>query len=324
MNTLVSACDLIFVNFKIKFNGFSELFGSMIPVHIFGFLYAIMYLKEVKVPQNLENAAYDNPAMTMEVTSTNLPTAVTDENITKGEKQCKNSVIEFFDPHHAISCITSLLKKRENHLRRILILFMIMHMLCNGVFQGEAQNCFLYVRSKLSWDVDTYVYHNVFNAVCGLIGTSIAVGVLSKILKVGDIFLVLLSTFLSIISRGVYIGANKTSHFFAGTAIDFTFSIKFLAVRSIISKIVPNDDLSTMFAIMGLFEAFAGFVFPFIYPTFYQFLLKDPHHDISEIFMLSGFLFVIAFLVYLYEWYLIKLKDKAEGVKEEDMENTKL
>lgn len=278
----------------------------MIPVHVFGFLYAIIYLKEVK--KSPENAAYDNPAMELEMTAINDEKEITKRN---------NAVMEFFDPQHAKKCVTSLLKKREHQLRRILILFMVMHMLCNGISQGEAQNLFLYVRSKLSWDVDTYVYHNVFTAICGLIGTSLSVGLLSKLLKVNDIFLVLISTFLSIICRGVYVGATTTSQFFTGTATDFTFSIKFLAVRSIISKIVPSDDLSTMFAIMGLFEALAGFIFPFIYPTFYQFLLKNPHHDVSEMFLLSGVLFIVAFLVYLYEWYLLKLKDKAEEEVEE-------
>lgn len=307
--------QVILKNFIIEFNKFLtkflELFGSMIPIHVFGFIYAILYLKEVKVSKvALENAAYDNPAMAIEMSAT--PLQVDEEQIIKTGKKWRNAVMEFFDPQHAIKCVTSLLKQRENKLRRILIIFMVMHMLCNGISQGEAQNLFLYVRSKFSWDVDTYVYHNVFTAICNLVGTSLAVGVLSKLFKVDDIFLVLISTLLSIICRGVYIGATKTSHFFAGTAIDFTFSIKFLAVRSIISKVVPGDDLSTMYAIMGLFEALAGFIFPFIYPTFYQFLLKNPHHDVSEIFMLSGFLLIVAFGAYLYEWYLLKVKDNAE------------
>lgn len=293
----------------------------MIPVHVFGFLYAILYLKEVKVNDKM---SYDNPAMSVDV----LPndSDVADDKIVKscGEK-LKTSVLEFFNPEHAIKCITSLLKNRENQLRTIIILFMLMHLVCNGISQGEAQNLFLYVRAKLTWDVDTYVYHNVFTAVCGLIGTSFAVGILSKIFKIPDIFLVLLSTFFSIICRGVYIVATTTLSFFIGTAIDFTFSIKFLAARSIISKIVPSDELSTMFAIMGLFEAIAGFVFPFIYPVLYQFLLKSSYHDISEIFLLSGLLLIIAFVIYLYDWYLLKLKEKSENDDEEKEEqDTKL
>jgi PCFT/HCP family folate transporter-like MFS transporter 1/3 len=261
----------------------------MIPVYIFGFFYAIFYLKEVKIPQkSLENAAYDNQAMAIEAT----------ENL-KIQEKSKNPILEFFDPQHAIKCITSLIKKRDHNLRRILILLMLMHMLCNGISQGEAQNNFLYVRSKLSWDADTFVYFNVFNAIAGLIGTGFAVGVLSKLFKLKDIFLVLFSTFLSIVSFGVLTVASNTFEFFAGAAIDFSLSVKFLAVRSIISKVVPADDLSTMFAVMGLFEALAGFVFPYIYPTFYEFLLSSPGHDISEIFMLSGILMVVVFSVYL-------------------------
>jgi Major Facilitator Superfamily len=278
---------------------FLELFGAMIPVHVFGFLYAIFYLKEVKIQE--KTAAYDNPAMTEEtLNSNNVSTLEIDsQDVKKSERKILNAIAEFFDPQLAIKCISSLLKKRENELRRILIIFMVLHMLSNGVSQGEAQNLFLYVRAKLSWDVSTYVYHNVFTAICGLIGTSFAVGLLSKILKVADIYLVLMSTLLSIICRGIYFGASKTSIFFSGTAVDFTFSVKFLAVRSLISKIVPSDDLSTMFAVMGLFEALAGFVFPIIYPMYYQFLLKTPEHDIAEMFLMSNCFLIIGFFVYM-------------------------
>lgn len=286
----------------IKNYEYAELFGAMIPVHVFGFLYAIFYLKEVKMSEKA-TAAYDNQAMTEDtLNSNNVSTLEIDSQDVKktGKKKYLNAVKEFFDPQLATKCISSLLKKRENGLRKILIIFMVMHLLCNGISQGEAQNLFLYVRAKLSWDVSTYVYHNVFTAVCGLIGTSFAVGLLSKILKVADIHLVLMSTLLSIVCRGIYFGASKTSIFFTGTAIDFTFSVKFLGVRSLISKIVPSDDLSTMFAVMGLMEALAGFVFPIIYPMFYQFLLKNPdNHDVAEIFLMSNCFLIVGFFVYM-------------------------
>lgn len=271
----------------------------MIPIHVIGLLYAFFYLKEVKKPKEIENAAYDNQAMTVEVTDISKNSSHLEETPQTSLSSHKNACVEFFDPQLAIYCIKSFIKKRENGLRQIIILFMLMHFVTYGVSGGEAQNLFLYVRSKLEWDVDKYVYHNVFTIISGLIGTSFAVGVLSKLFKVADIFLVILSTIMSIICRVVYILANKTIIFFIGTAIDFTYAVKGIAVRSIISKIVPSDDLSTMFAIMGLFEALSGFVFPYIYPTYYQFLLKSKSHDLSEIYMLSGILFIITAIVYL-------------------------
>lgn len=274
----------------------------MIPVHIIGFFYAVFYLKEVKMEKkedNKENAAYDNPAMTTTLEMTNDNVQNVEEAATETIVKTKNACLEFFDPQLATYCIRSFLKKRENGLRTIIILFMTMHFVMNGITQGESQNLFLYARAKLGWDVDKYVYHNVFTIVASLIGTSIAVGILSKVLKVADIFLVLISTGLSLVCRGVYIIASSTVMFFSGTAIDLMYSVKLLGVRSIISKIVPTEDLSTMFALMGLFEALSGFFFPYIYPTFYQFLLKNPNYDVSYMFMLSGALFAFALIVYM-------------------------
>jgi hypothetical protein len=268
----------------------------MIPFHIIGFIYAIYFLKEpVKESDTKEAATYDNQAMEM----TSKDDINSNSNQVDSAVKHKNAFFEFFDPQHAIDCVVALIKRRENGLRMIIVIIMLMHFMMNGVIQGETQNIFLYARLKLNWDVDTYVYHNVFTIVLGLVGTSMAVGVLSKLFKVADIFLVIMSVFLSIICRGFYVLAATTIIFFAGSAVDFMYSVKFLAARSIISKVVPVEDLSTMFAIMGLFEALATFVFSYAYPTLYQFLLDSKHYDLSLIFILSAVLFFIGLVFYM-------------------------
>lgn len=273
----------------------------MIPVHIIGFIYAIFYLKEPKNNDHIEEHTYDNQALSSESTSingTNSIPIINEEHL-NSKIHHGNACLEFFDPQHAIYCVRSFVKRREFGLRKIIILFMLMHFLMHGITQGESHNLFYYGRVKLNWDVNYYVYHNVFSITMGLMGTSLAVFVLSKMLQIADIILIILSTLLSIICRGVYIFAKSIKVFFIGTGVDFMYSVKFLGARSIISKIVPAEDLSTMFAIMGLFEALAGFVFPYVYPTFYQFLLKNPDHDVSEMFALSGIIFIVALMIYL-------------------------
>lgn len=268
----------------------------MIPVHIIGLIYAFVFLKEVKEEKSPENAAYDNPAMETELPNRN--NASTLQIAEQEVEKSKNFCMEFFDPRLANQCVTCFFKKREYGARPIIILLMLMHFIVNGVANGETQNMFLYQRAKLNWDIDTSTYHSVFSIVAGLIGTLLAVGVLSKYLKVDDIVLTILSTILTVVSRFVYSVVTTTAGFFTGTAIDFTFSVKLLTVRSIISKIVSTDDLSTMFAVMGLFEACAGVVFPYVYPTYYQFLLSESTRDISEMFMLSAGLMLICLITY--------------------------
>lgn len=265
----------------------------MIPIHIIGILYIIIYLKEV-APKPTEETAYDNPALETDISPSNQSTLQIEETV----KETRNACLEFFDPRLAHQCVKSLIKKRDYGVRSIICLFMAMHFVLNGVTQGETQNLFLYQRVKLHWDIDTLVYHNVFNIVMGLIGTLVMVGVLSKFLKITDIWLTLISTFLTIVSRVIYSIVTTTVGFFIGTAVDFTAGVKALGVRAIISKIVPSEDLSTMFALMGLFEALSVMVFSYIYPTYYQFLLSRSNRDISEMFHLSAGLVLIAFIVY--------------------------
>lgn len=267
----------------------------MIPIHIVGLFYAIFFLKEVKEKPKIEDAAYDNPVAQTELPNLNHESTLQIE--VPSVERSKNACLEFFDPQLAKHCIKSFLKKREYGIRSIIMLLMLMHFITQGVTAGEAQNLVLYQRIKLGWDIGTNTYHNVFAIVMGLIGTLLMIGVLSKCWKVPDIVLTLISTALTTVSRFVYSVVTNTIGFFVGTAIDFTFSVKFLGTRALISKLVPSEDLSTMFAIMGLCEAFAGLIFPFIYPTFYQYLL-DSNRDVADIFYLSITFFMIAFITY--------------------------
>lgn len=270
----------------------AEIFGMMIPVHIIGLLYTIIFLKEVKQEKKAD-AVYDN--MAMETEGSNTTTLEIQEPT---PEKSKNACLEFFDLRLAVQCIKTFLKKRDYGIRTILILLMVMHFVTHGMSNGEVQNIFLYQRVKLGWDITKSTYHNVYSIVLGLIGTLLATLVLSKYFKVADIILTLISTGLTIISRIIYSIVTSTVGFFIGTTVDFCSSVKFLGVRAVVSKLVPTEDLSTMFAVMGLFEAFAGMVFPYIYPTYYQYLLKDKNRDVSEIFNLTAGLALIAFITY--------------------------
>lgn len=132
----------------------------------------------------------------------------------------------------------------------------------------------------------------------GLFGTLLMVGLLSKYFKIPDIVLTLISTALTFVTRIIYSFVTTTVGFFIGTGVDFCAGVKLLGVRAVISKVVPTEDLSTMFAVMGLFEALSGMVFPWAYPTYYQFLLTRSNRDISEMFHMSAALTLIAFIVY--------------------------
>lgn len=264
----------------------------MIPVHIIGLLYTIIFLKEVK-QEKKDDGAYDNPAL--ETENGNMAALEIQEPL---PEKTRNACLEFFDLRLAIQCIKTFLKKRDYGVRTIIVLLMLMHFVTFGMSNGEIQNIFLYQRVNLGWDVDFNTYHNVYTIVLGLIGTLLAVGVLSKYFKITDIVLTMISTALTFVSRVIYSVVTTTVGFFVGSTVDFCTSVKYLGVRAIISKLVPIEDLSTMFAVMGLFEALAGIVFPYIYPTYYSFLLKTTGRNISEIFNLSAGLSLIAFITY--------------------------
>lgn len=122
----------------------------MIPVHIIGILYIIIYLKEVPKPV-VADAAYDNPALETDGAVQQSTLQIEEAEIPL--EKAKNACLEFFDPRLAHQCIKCLFKQREYGVRNIIICLMVMHFVMNGMTQGEVQNLFLYHRVKLGWDI---------------------------------------------------------------------------------------------------------------------------------------------------------------------------
>lgn len=202
----------------------------MIPVHVTGILYTIIFLKEVK-----PKAGQLTMESELQNSNNNVTLQISDVTIEKP----KNACLEFFDPRLANQCIKSFVKKRDYGVRSILILLMVIHFITYGALQGEASNIILYQRVKFGWDITTSTYNNVFTIVISSFGMILMIGVLGKYLKVPDIVLCLISTAMTFTSKVIYSFVTTTVGYFIGTAVDFCSNVKILGTRAIVSKLVP-------------------------------------------------------------------------------------
>lgn len=265
----------------------------MIPIQILGLAYTLFVLKEPKPYSGKKDTEATTSTEILDQGATSLENIIADK-----VEEPKNACLEFFDPQLAIQCFRSFLKKRPFGIRRILIILMFMHFITIGVVQGEAPLNLFFQRETFNWDVGYHVMNNVFQIVMGLIGVAFAVGFLSKILKIQDIVLVIISSIFTISAKIIYSLSTSTVMFFIGTATDFTSNVKFLGVKSMISKLVTTEDLGTMYSVLGLFEAISIFVFAYSYPKFFEFLHENGY-KLNHIYQLSAILVSIALIAYM-------------------------
>lgn len=193
---------------------FTELVLMCIPINLIGILYIIFVLKESKPSEKTELTEVDHarrPSTVIENVQADADHQHSyDINGNRGrrstvhvikEKIEQNVFVQFFNPIVAIGCIRLILKKREHHGRRILILLLVTYFVAVGPAFGEEPNEYNFTRIKLNWDGLTYSPFATYGNAVSLIGTIIMVGCFSKLCYMSDPLVGFLGTTSSAVSR---------------------------------------------------------------------------------------------------------------------------
>lgn len=189
-----------------------------IPINVIGILYIIFVLKEskpIKKPEDNQTDISRRPSVIPETEQTDAEHLHSyNMNGNRGrrstvhvikEKIEQNFFVQFFNPIVAIGCIRLILKKRENHGRRILILLLITYFVAVGPAFGEEPNEYNFTRIKLNWDGLKYSPFATYGNAVSLIGTIIMVGCFSKLCYMSDPLVGFLGTASSAVSRILFV-----------------------------------------------------------------------------------------------------------------------
>lgn len=87
------------------------------------------------------------------------------------------------------------------------------------------------------------------------IGTSFSVGVFSRLLKLDDALIGVISCMSKILSSFVYAFAVTEWQLYLGPIVEFLNGTSFIAMRSIASKLVNSDQLGKLNSLIGVAEA---------------------------------------------------------------------
>lgn len=95
--------------------------------------------------------------------------------------------------------------------------------------------------------------------------------------------------------------------FYIGTTIDIFISTKAIAIKSIISKKIPPQELGKIFSVLGILESLNRFVFPPLYSYVY---LKTVDTFVGSIYFLSEGFFLLTLILFVTTYFMMKNDDK--------------
>ncbi|CAG5046466.1 unnamed protein product [Parnassius apollo] len=266
--------------------GLYGVFSLSASLYILSFFYGFFRIKEVK--RNNLNA--------------------------KPSKNCCVWLKDFFDIRYVKDTLTVAFKKGPNNRRlRVLMLVVVLCVVIGPIF-GEMSVMYLFTRYRFNWNEVDFSMFSTYSMCTSLVGTLFSVGVFSHILKYDDAIIGVISCTSKILSGFMYAFASKTWHIYLAPLIEIFNGTSFIAVRSMVSKLVEKDELGKVNSFFGVAEAMMPLVYAPMYTTVYAATLKTFP---GAFFLLGGGLTMPAVLIFLW----LYLANKKHPVDSNDKEN---
>ncbi|KAF5269814.1 hypothetical protein FQR65_LT05860 [Abscondita terminalis] len=204
----------------------------------------------------------------------------------------------------------SLFKPHQTNRRAQIIVLMALAVVVLGPFLGETTVLYLYTRFRFTWDEIKYSIFYTYYCIAHLIGAMVALSLFTKYLRLDDALLGVISSVSKILGGIMYILARIPELFYVGTLLEVFNGTAFVASRSILTKLVSQEELGKVNSLFGIAESLTGLIYG---PT-YSFIYKSTLHHFPSAFFLFGIIFTIP-AIFMYLW-LYKYRHNRREIQE--------
>ncbi|XP_037299159.1 solute carrier family 46 member 3-like isoform X1 [Manduca sexta] len=203
-------------------------------------------------------------------------------------------------------------KKTENNRRKTLLILIGTVTFMYGPFIGEMATLYMVTRYRFNWNEVQFSFFQTYSFLMSVIGTLISLLLFSKYLKWDDSVLGITSTTSKILAAFVYCFAPNSGIFYLGPLVDILSGamLPILAIRSIYTKLISQQELGRLTSLFVLFENLAPVMYVPIYVAIYTATMDTLP---GAIYLFGAAMTVpglIAFM-YLFRMHRISLKKKA-------------
>ncbi|CAH0388966.1 unnamed protein product [Bemisia tabaci] len=290
-----------------KLIGYYGVFSISACMYMIGLSYGVLFIKDstnyFKAIQNNNNNNNNVNSVQVNSISNSVSVVPVKESLPpkKSERvSCCAFLRDFFDFKHFCSALQVTFKSGDKDRKTKIVLLMIAIVVIMGPLHGEMHVSYLFARYRFNWDELDYSIFSTFSMITSLVGTSISVGVFSHLLKIDDSLIGVMSCMSKILAGFIYAYAPTETIYYLGSLVDIVNGTSFIAVRSIISKLVPADELGKVNSIFGVSEALV----PLIYGPMYSAVYSATLHSMPGAFyLLGGALTMPAVIIFLWIYF---------------------
>ncbi|CAI6366572.1 unnamed protein product [Macrosiphum euphorbiae] len=274
--------------------GFYGVYFISTALYLFSFMYCIIVIKDIK------------PAIVEKYHEPNIV-------VGKCEKSALHAITDFFDLRHVKEAIRVTFKRGNDDKRRtdIILLFVIMVIIL-GPMSGEQTLMYLLVRVKFGWNEVDFSVFSTYYFICNLVGIAFTLWILVKRFSIDDRLLGAIGCLSKGLASFVYAYAPTEFLFYLGPIVDIFHGTALVAFRSILSKLVPANQLGQALAVSSLVETIVPAIFRPLYNVIYY---KTLHFLPGAFYILGGILNLSGIFVFLWMY-----KKHIQNEKWEDFE----
>ncbi|XP_070501065.1 probable peptidoglycan muropeptide transporter SLC46 [Chironomus tepperi] len=229
-----------------------------------------------------------------------------DESVPPTDVSTLEKAKNLFSPIIIVNLLKTCFKRRPFKGRRILLLLILILALTVFTFNGNSTVGYLFVREKFSWTLKQNNQFESYSIVCSLLGSVFGFAILKKVMKFSDISLTCLAIFCYILDSFLKSFATESWEMYAITSITLFKILGSPMIRTLMSTIIPHDEIGKIFSITTSFEALSTFAASPLYTIVYKSTFTT---FAGAFFLITAGVNIINLLIAFYIVYLKKIRE---------------
>ncbi|CAH1725969.1 solute carrier family 46 member 3-like isoform X2 [Aphis gossypii] len=159
-------------------------------------------------------------------------------------KSYRTTISEFLDFTHITQSFSTTFKQRPNRQRIRIIILLIIFMASSGINAGYHTVIYLYTRVQFNWNELKYSVFASYEIIINIIGLLFTSILLSKLLKISDEIIGMLSSISQTLGALFYTFAKTELLFYIGPLVSILTCAENVSTKSLMTKLVPKTELN--------------------------------------------------------------------------------
>lgn len=215
---------------------------------------------------------------------------------------------ELVSPGPVVEMLRTCFKRRSFHERRILWSLIVILMFTIFTMNGTGNVAYLFVREKFQWTLKDSTLYDSSTMLITIVGCLIGLVVMKKLLNISDLTLVFVSIISMLVDAVIKAFAQTPIQMYVSSGISLFRVLCAPMCRSLISTIIPSNEIGKVFSITSSFEAVSSLIasplYTFIYSRTFTFFA-------GAFYLISACVYVISLIL---AFGVMRMKKTREGL----------